>query len=459
MTHPDPPMAYRHSDLRNRWTDIFRRDAFVHVAIMVAITAATFQGYLKDRIAGPLPYALADGAFMAAAAFWFAGLAIRHQPIRGPGTSLYLILAIIVVPTLYMLHPGTPLLIELAGLRAWVAYPVGCLMALTVIQNAAQARAYVGLVLALCIVTAVYGILQYLAGPDAALAPPLGLQRHGTTVFYNIVGTSRSEFRAFSTFTFPAPFAGMMVFGLLLAAGIAVSPLRAPKSRLLAALLVPLFFAGMTVSGTRAALLTLVFGLLVLGWYRGLRPGQLLLLPVLLIAGHVATVLTAGRVVERFASVFVNEGMLWLRVYAPLTIAGRALTDAPLGIGLGRTGIGVPFPIFMSQPTGFFIGSDGDIGRAAVEMGVFGLLLIAIIVFGIIPGAARGLKNLVGTPVEDIALGMGPLIVATGLIILVGSPLSAAPHGMIWWFFLGTLFKLTSLHSPPTPGARHGGHP
>ena len=180
---------------------------------------------------------------------------------------------------------------------------------------------------------------------------------------------------------------------------------------------------------------------------------------MLLIAGHVATVLTAGRVVERFASVFVNEGMLWLRVYAPLTIAGRALTDAPLGIGLGRTGIGVPFPIFMSQPTGFFIGSDGDIGRAAVEMGVFGLLLIAIIVFGIIPGAARGLKHLVGTPVEDIALGMGPLIVATGLIILVGSPLSAAPHGMIWWFFLGTLFKLTSLHSPPTPGARHGGHP
>jgi hypothetical protein len=275
VTHPNPPLAYRHSDLRDRWTDIFRRDAPVHVAIMLAITAATFQGYLKDRIAGPIPYALADGAFIAAAIFWFAGLAIRNQPIRGPGTSIYLILAIIIVPTLYMLHPGTPLIIELAGLRAWVAYPVACLMALTVIHNAAQARAYVGLVLALCIVTAVYGVLQYLAGPDAALAPPLGLQRHGVTVFYNVIGTSRSEFRAFSTFTFPAPFAGMMVFGLLLAAGIAVSPLRSPRMRVLAALLMPLFFAGMTVSGTRAALLTLVFGLLVLGWYRGLRPGQL----------------------------------------------------------------------------------------------------------------------------------------------------------------------------------------
>jgi hypothetical protein len=166
------------------------------------------------------------------------------------------------------------------------------------------------------------------------------------------------------------------------------------------------------------------------------------------IAGHFATLLTAGRVVERFTSVFVNEGLLWLRIYAPLTIAGRALADAPLGIGLGRTGIGVPFSIFTSQPTGFFIGSDGDIGRAAVEMGVFGLILIAIVIFGIIPSAARGLKNLVGMPVEDIALGMGPLIVATGLIILVGSPLSAAPHGMIWWFFLGTLFKLTTVATP-----------
>ncbi len=459
MTHPNPALAHRHSDLRNRWTDIFRRDAPVHVGIMIGITAATFQGYLKDRIAGPIPYAIADLAFAAAAMFWFAGLAIRHQPIRGPGNSLYLIMAIILVPTLYMLHPGTPLIIELAGLRAWVAYPVGCLMALTVIQNAAQARAYVGLVLGLCIVTAVYGIMQYVAGPEAALAPPLGLQRHGVTVFYNIMGTSLSEFRAFSTFTFPAPFAGMMVFGMLLAAGIAVSPLRSRKTRWLAATLLPLFFAGMTVSGTRAALLTLAFGLLVLGWYRGLRPGQLLLLPVLLVAVHLATLLTAGRFVERFTSVFVREGLLWLRVYAPLTIAGRALSDNFFGIGLGRTGIGVPFPIYAAQPTGFFIGSDGDIGRAAVEMGIFGLILIAMVVFGIIPGAARGLKTLVGTPVEDLALGMGPLIVATGVIILVGSPLSAAPHGMIWWFFLGTLFKLTTFHSRTRPGTHASRHP
>ena len=50
---------------------------------------------------------------------------------------------------------------------------------------------------------------------------------------------------------------------------------------------------------------------------------------------------------------------------------------APNGVGKdefwsacvnGRSGVGVPFSIVMSQPTGFFVGSDGDIGRAGVEI-------------------------------------------------------------------------------------------
>lgn len=70
--------------LRDKWTDIFRADSFVHVAMLGSITAATFQGWLKDRFAGPLPYAAADLLVLMAALFWFAGLAIRRKPIAGP---------------------------------------------------------------------------------------------------------------------------------------------------------------------------------------------------------------------------------------------------------------------------------------------------------------------------------------------------------------------------------------
>src|SRR5882672_5171983 len=91
--------------LKNRWTDIFRRDSFIHFSVMGSIIAATFQGYLKDRMGGPLPYALSDAFFILAVAFWFAGLAIRHEPIRGPGWVPIILLVVTLVPASYLLYP------------------------------------------------------------------------------------------------------------------------------------------------------------------------------------------------------------------------------------------------------------------------------------------------------------------------------------------------------------------
>lgn len=430
----------------DRWTDVLRYDGAVHALLMASITAATFQGYLKDRIAGPLPYVLADLCLAGAAVLWFGGMALRRAPLVGPGRAVPLMLLLIVVPALYLLHPGAPLVIELAGLRAWSLFPLAGLIALTTIRTRGQVRAYVGLILALCVVTAIYGIVQYRAGPQAALeVSELANIRHGASVFYEIMGSSRSEFRAFSTFTFPAPFAGMMVFGILLATGIATSRAVSRGRRVLAACLIPLFFAGMTVSGTRAAVLILGLGLLVLGWQRGLSLGQLALIPLFLVAVHLGTVLTAGAIVSRWQTVALQEGLLWTYVWAPLTVAGRAIAEQPLGFGLGRSGVGVPFQIFRSMPAGFFRGSDGDVGRAGVELGVVGLLLLAVLVIGLLPYAAHAARALRGTASDAAALGMGALIVSTGLVLLIGSPLTSAPHGTIWWFFLGALLKLALL--------------
>jgi len=444
-----PQVAYVGAPaLADRWTDIFRRDALVHLGIMGSIIAGTFQGYLKDRIPGLVPYALAELLFVAAFVAWFGTLVIRHLPVRGPGIVPGVVLIAILVPTLFLLHPGSPLVLEIAGLRAWAEFPIACLMALSVIQSRGQARAYVGLLLLLCTITAIYGIVQYRAGPDIALGGELARIRHGPTVFYT-VAAGRSEFRAFSTFTFPAPFAGMMVFGILLAAAIALSALRPAWHRLTALLLIPLFFVGMTVSGTRAALIILLLGLLILGRYRGLSLRQLLLVPVLLAAFYGAAMLTAGTIVARWRSVLLSEGLLWRYVYAPMTIAERALEQAPFGLGLGRSGVGVPYMIVRSYPPGYIVGSDGDIGRAAVEMGVFGLLLLVLILVALLPYAARAMRHLVPGEAEDLGLGLGAVVLATGVLLLIGSPLSSVPHATIWWFFLGTLLKLGVLESAP----------
>ena len=433
------------SHLMGSWKDVFRYDAMIHLAMIASITGATFQGYLKDRIAGPLPYAIADAFFVAAVIIWFGGLAIRHLPISGPGYVPAILLMIIVVPAFYLAAPGTPLVVKVAGLRAWSELPVGCLIALTVIRSAGQVRAYIGLILVLCLITAIYGIYQYQTGPESALEiGPLAELRHGATPYY-FTG-ERIEFRAFSTFTFPAPFAGMMVFGMLLAAGIVMAKDQSRRLRWICAAIIPVLFIGMTVSGTRAALIIFLAGLLVLGWYRGLGIRQFVLIPLMLIAMHIATLITAGQIIERYRSVLLREDLVWTYLYAPLTVAARALTENPFGLGLGRTGVGVPFQITRSMPSGYFVFSDGDIGRAAVELGVVGLFLLAAVVVGLIPYAIRAAGALVHTISEDVALGIGALVISTGVLVLIGSPLTTAPHGTIWWFFLGALLKLAMLH-------------
>ncbi len=432
--------------LPNRWTDAFRADGFIHATLMGAIVAATVQGWLKDRIPGYGPYVLSDLLLVAAFLWWMGGLAARRYAITGPRGIAARILVLVAVPTLYLLLPGTPLLMEVAGLRAWSAFPIAGLIALSVFRTPGQVRAYVGLILLLCIVTAAYGIVQYRAGPQEALGiSELAQLRHGSTVFYGLDTAGEREFRAFSTFTYPAPFAMMMVFGLTLAAGIVASRHTRGWLRWVAALLMPLFFVGMTASGTRAALVNLVFGLLILAWFRRLSWRQVLLIPVLALGLHLAVLLTSGRIVERYQTLLLSEGILWTYVLAPLTVAWRALQDGLFGLGLGRSGVGVPFFVVSAQPQGFVVGSDGDIGRAAVEMGLVGIALLLVILFGLLPPAARAVRALRDGDADDLALGAGALIGATGLIILIGSPLSSSPHALIWWILLGALLKLAML--------------
>ncbi|MFI5208341.1 MAG: hypothetical protein ACHQX4_10010, partial [Gemmatimonadales bacterium] len=151
--------------LADKWTDIFRQDFPVHFGIMASIAVACFQGFLKDRIGGALPYAISDAFFIFAFMWWLATRAFRRDALlitpRGPMQVTLLLVTLL--PALYVAVPGTPLVIQAAGLRAWSLFPLACIMALTVTRNAAQVRAYVFLIIVLCLITAVYGILQYRA--------------------------------------------------------------------------------------------------------------------------------------------------------------------------------------------------------------------------------------------------------------------------------------------------------
>ena len=450
-----PPRAHHFSaedvsagKFRGTWTDIFRSDTLVHLCLLFSIAAGCFQGYLKDRFPGPVPYLLSDAAFLVGAFFWFASLVVFRRGFEGPRRTVAVVLGLVAVPFLYLVLAAAPLPIELAGLRAWSVMPLACLIGLSVVRTPGHVRAYIGWIVLLCVVTAIYGIRQYQVGPAAALSVSgLATERHGTSVFYALATGGEREFRAFSTFTFPAPFAGMMVFGMLLVGAAAISRSVATHWRVLCVLLLPLFFQGMTVSGTRAGLVTLLVGFIALARFRRLDWRAAALTAPLLLGVHFAAVLTSGHAFERFSSVAMREGLLWGYVFTPIIIAGRTLQDAPFGLGLGRTGIGVPYRWAIAMPKDFFVWSDGDIGRAAVEMGVVGLLLVGVILFFLLPAAYRAVRVLVAEEHDDgdVAMGAGALVLSTGGLVLIGSPLSTVPHGVIWWFLLGALIKLAML--------------
>jgi hypothetical protein len=434
-------------NLRNTWTDIFRSDTLVHLCLLLSIAAGCFQGYLKDRFAGPVPYLLSDGAFLAGAFFWFASLVVFRRGFEGPRRTVAVVLGLVAVPFLYLVLAAAPLPIELAGLRAWSVMPVACLIGMSVVRTPGHVRAYIGWIVLLCVVTAIYGIRQYQIGPAAALSvSDLATERRQFGVL--LAGGGRRE-RVPSLFHLHVPGALRGDDGVRDAprGGRRHLPQRGgPLARAVRAA-AALFFQGMTVSGTRAGLVTLLVGLVVIARFRRLDWRVVVLTAPLLLAAHFASILTSGRAFERFSSVVVREGLLWAYVVGPVSIAWQSLQEAPFGLGLGRTGVGVPYRWAISMPKNFFVWSDGDIGRAAIEMGLVGLLLVGVILFFLLPVAYRSVRTLLDgdRDGEDVAFGVGALVLSTGGLVLIGSPLSSVPHGIVWWFLLGALIKLAML--------------
>ncbi len=438
---PDP--------LEGSWTDVFRYDPAIHVPILFSIIIGVFQGYLKDRFGGSIIYALADGAYLLAILAWLGSMAIRRRGLFGPTKLIHMVIAMLVIPTVYVLHPSTGFLVSLAGLRAWTLFPMAMLIALTSIRSRGQVYAYVHLILILCAITAVYGINQYFQGPElVASISDLSALRHGSTNIF-VLESGETGFRAYSTFTFPAPFSSMMVFGILMAAGMITKPGYSKFVKFYLIALAPLLFWGMTVSGTRASLIILAIGLVLNLYYRGWGLRVVPLMIVGLAVLHSVTVLSSwgGTLTRRFASTALTEGLLWTYLSNPIRTAFSYLGSDPFGLGLGRTGVGVPFAISSRLPQDYFVFSDGDIGRASVEMGVFGVLVLGVVIMLILKFLPMALKILLPSSSRHVALALGPLVLSTSVAILIGSPLSSIPHGLIWWFLFGALVRLAIMQN------------
>ncbi len=422
---------------------LWRRETLIHLSLTGAIVVGFILAPIKDRYPSPVSYFLFDLLFGLALFFWATGRVRRGRGLLPETPLTKMLLVFYALCAVYAFFPGIPLWIGLSAFRGWCFFTLAYVLGYDLTRSGRQVRTYLLLVILLAVLAGGYGIYQYMAGVESVIPDDeLAAERHRFAMY--VTPSGEVEFRIFSTFVSAGAFGSMMAYASALALILSLSRDLSPLLRtLLRAGIVPMM-TSLVLTGTRAALVMVLIGMLVLWVHRRAMRVYLIALVLIFIGVRLGIDLTEGRAAERFASL-ADLGLILGRISNPLLVGIQAMREAPWGHGLGRTGHGVPF--FMGQwyPTFRPIFSDGDFGRIMVEMGVLGLLGLLLLLGTALRSAWRALQRLKGTPEEEIALAIvsGAFMMGSGT--LVGSPLLSIPHGMLWWFFLGAVSKLSDL--------------
>ncbi|RMG44752.1 MAG: O-antigen ligase domain-containing protein [Acidobacteria bacterium] len=426
-----------------RFGSVFPENQLAHATLMGTITVGFFLAYIKDHYPSPLSYFLFDIGLVMTLFFWLTGTD-RVRRLTLPGTPLTQpLLLFYAVCFVYMFFPQVPMLVSLSAFRGWCVSSLAFLFGYDLITSSRQVRVYLWLVVGLAMIAGLYGVYQYAVGIEHIIGQsPIMAERHRFATYVTEEG--EVEFRIFSTFVSASAFGTMMAYASFIAMTLALSERVKRRERWLLMLAIVPMVTSLVLTGTRAALIMMLIGVIVLCWYKRRFRNYMTVLTLIFLGIQLGIGLTQGRAAERFATL-MHVNIIIGRLMNPLTTGWQAIVQAPLGHGLGVTGHGVPFFLLQRYPELHLIFSDGDFGRAMVEMGVVGLLLLAFILFTAIRGAHRSLQILRTSSSEDIALAVFGSAVMVGVTTLVGSPFLGIPHGVLWWFFLGALFKLRAV--------------
>lgn len=422
------------------WRDLFVQDQLVHSALIGTIVIGFFIAYIKDRYPIPLSYFLFDIGLGVTLLFWLMGTD-RLSHLRLPRTPLTLpLLLFYMVCFVYIFFPDVPLLVSLSAFRGWCVSSLAFFIGYDLIKSERHVEFYLRLVILLGMIAGAYGIYQYAAGIESVLSDDvIASQRHQFATYVTEEG--ELEFRIFSTFVSAGAFGTMMSYTSFIALALAISDKVSTRQKVLLGLAILPMLTSLVLTGTRAALLMMVIGVVILYWYKRHFRIYVTVMILILIGVQLGISLTEGRAASRFASL-TNLDVLLGRLSNPFITGWESLMQAPLGHGLGVTGHGVPFYLLQQYPTLQLIFSDGDYGRIMVEMGIVGLALLSLIMLTAIRGGVKSLRMLRTTPSQDAALAIFGSSVMVGITTLVGSPFLGIPHGLLWWFFMGALFKL-----------------
>lgn len=337
---------------------------------------------------------------------------------------------------------GVPLLISLASFRSWVLVPLVFLVGFHVVRSVRQVEVVILLVIALCMVTCLYGLQQSPEEVRAMIAanPEIAARLKGT---FFVGSAGEAKLRTFSTFVSAGAFGGTVSFGGFFAFAMATQPQRKMWQRIVFLIACALCAKGVLLSGSRTGLITLGLGAVMVAWGRnkliayGVVPA---IAGVMLLGG---SAIIDPVVAERMASV-VNIDHLWGRFSIVLIPSIDLLTTYPMGGGLGRSGQGIPYVLGAMFQAFELRGTDGDLGRIVADFGIMGLVAFGALFWAGVAASIRWIRQFRGSPMLTVAICSGAMFCIAVVNVSTGSPFLAIPNGPLVWFFLGAMCRLAS---------------
>lgn len=285
----------------------------------------------------------------------------------------------------------------------------------------------VSVLMAVGLLTAVYGLAQQAIGPGRLNA--VGYPYDETIRF------AGGFMRSFSTFIQPFGFGFFLMVVVLVAVPVILEDPRRPRNQ---AFLVALPVLGVAVLSTivRGAWLGLIVGVVYLAVHRYRL--LLLLVPVAMVA---VLFLPAEAAAPAFSGSSTEERADGWRENLPVVV------DRPLGTGIGGTGSAALATARISGGARQTYQTDNYYFKVVLELGLVGLWLFLLLLAGIFSETRRTSQRVGGQDGAFLA-GAAACIVAIAAACTVATYFEIFPMDLLFWLFAGIAADLGATSLP-----------
>ncbi len=420
--------------------------------VFALIFVAAVDGFLKGLSPGWHTQLLKDYLLALMILRW-AWLSVLGHRRRSVGTAVGISLLLFVAwTTVQLLNArNASLIMSLAGYRTWVIWFPIFFIVYDYIEERAQVQRLLLFHFALFVPLALYGVVQYQIGLDHLYRLGPGFRFYQDEAYMaDVEGEWTRHIRPPATAVSPHAFAESTGQVLLLGVGAIPFLRRRKTAQLLVAISMPLLAMAVLVTAVRnAAAATALGAVALLLTLR--RVGLAIVLAVVVgIGAWQVDQYTRGGALQRIESIVTNPEYTRQRIMNPWKAAVDFLMDHPLGggtasgVGRGRMLWGTVSAARLS-PEHRVPWVENDYGRALVELGIPGFLLLLGVL--VMTGRSLYLAYRRSRLPEDqwlIASALS-LLVAISARLTVGSALYGWPGAIIFWAFVAAALRLPEI--------------